>query len=203
MVLALALPTTLPHRELIVTMTFGVVILSLLGQGLSIPSVLRALRVVDSGGSARAFDAAREEFRAARAAVAELDYLTDAGVMPDRIERYLRGRYGLRLEHARSKLREAIVRGDEDVGGRTIGAADGIQLGEDVSPDEARDPRTAGSGARLTMDETVRDVERYLLDVERDRLDDALRTGQVALEAYNELVAELDVRRAALVLSRS
>ncbi len=45
MVLALSLPTALPHRELIVTMTFGVVILSLLGQGLSISSVLRVLRI--------------------------------------------------------------------------------------------------------------------------------------------------------------
>jgi CPA1 family monovalent cation:H+ antiporter len=56
MVLALALPGSFPHRESIVTMTFGVVILSLFVQGLSIARLLRWLGIQDtetaSGASA-------------------------------------------------------------------------------------------------------------------------------------------------------
>ncbi len=43
MVLALALPRAFPYRELIVTMTYGVVLLSIVIQGLSIGSLLRRL----------------------------------------------------------------------------------------------------------------------------------------------------------------
>ena len=43
MVLALSLPDTIPDRPLIIAMTFGVVTLSILGQGLSMPLLLRRL----------------------------------------------------------------------------------------------------------------------------------------------------------------
>jgi CPA1 family monovalent cation:H+ antiporter len=43
MVLALSLPASMPNRSLLITMTFGVVTLSILGQGFSMPALLRAL----------------------------------------------------------------------------------------------------------------------------------------------------------------
>ena len=46
MVLALAIPDSLPERELIVTTTFGVVVLSILLQGLTTGPLLRRLRIV-------------------------------------------------------------------------------------------------------------------------------------------------------------
>jgi CPA1 family monovalent cation:H+ antiporter len=46
-VLALALPASLPHRQLLITMTFGVVVLSLIGPGLSMPAILRRFGVPD------------------------------------------------------------------------------------------------------------------------------------------------------------
>jgi CPA1 family monovalent cation:H+ antiporter len=48
MVLALALPMDLPHRTQLIAMTYGVVLLSLLLQGVSMPWMLRRLRL---GGS--------------------------------------------------------------------------------------------------------------------------------------------------------
>jgi CPA1 family monovalent cation:H+ antiporter len=45
MVLALSLPESLEHRELIVTLTAGVVIVSLVGQGLTMRPLLRRLRL--------------------------------------------------------------------------------------------------------------------------------------------------------------
>jgi monovalent cation:H+ antiporter, CPA1 family len=199
MVLALALPTTMPHRELLITITFGVVTLSLLGQGLSIPGVLHGLRVVEPREPGRAFDTAREEFRAARAAVEELDYLADAGVIPGRVEVYLRRRYGPRLERARRKLQEVVATADEAARADRHGSAAGKSPSRTDSADDLS--TAADAGSRAAMDETVRQVERYLLDVERDRLDDALRAGHLPVDAYHELIADLDARRAALILS--
>jgi len=50
MVLALALPPTFPHRTQLVAMTYGVVLLSLVLQGLSMPWMIRRLEV--GGGAA-------------------------------------------------------------------------------------------------------------------------------------------------------
>jgi CPA1 family monovalent cation:H+ antiporter len=48
-VLALALPMSLPSRGLLVSMTVGVALLSIIGQGLSMPALIRVLRL--DGGS--------------------------------------------------------------------------------------------------------------------------------------------------------
>jgi Na+:H+ antiporter len=50
MVLALSLPVTLTQREFIVTLTFGVVILSILLQGLTVASLLRWLGISQAPG---------------------------------------------------------------------------------------------------------------------------------------------------------
>ena len=74
MVLALALPKSFPSRETIITLTFGVVLLSLLVQGLTMAPLLRRL-----GVSASRAD--REEYErltgVRRAAVAALDALSE------------------------------------------------------------------------------------------------------------------------------
>ena len=188
MVLALALPTSLPYRGLVITMTFGVVTLSLLGQGLSMPFVLRRLKLVDSANPRTLFDVAREEFRAARAAVEELDYLTEAGVLPGGLEGRLRNRYGSRLTRAEARLRQAV--GQISARGT---ARDGT-----AGEEERSDAALLDAHTRESMEESVRRVERYLLDVERDRLGDALRAGHLRADAYDQLIAELDARRAAL-----
>jgi CPA1 family monovalent cation:H+ antiporter len=53
MVLALALPADFPHRELILHVTFGVVLLTLLVQGLTMKPLLRWLGMAHAGHAAR------------------------------------------------------------------------------------------------------------------------------------------------------
>jgi CPA1 family monovalent cation:H+ antiporter len=48
--LALALPPEAPSRDLIVAMSFGVVLFTLLVQGLSLPMLLRRLGLVQASG---------------------------------------------------------------------------------------------------------------------------------------------------------
>jgi monovalent cation:H+ antiporter, CPA1 family len=197
MVLALALPVTLPYRGLLITMTFGVVPLSLLGQGLTMPVVLRGLKLVDVARPRSLFEGAREEFRAAHAAVEEIDYLTEAGVLSGGLEARLRRRYDSRLGRAEARLRQAVA---QMTGAPVAPASAGraVATGEDAGGVPAESDH--GAPTRESMAESVRRVERYLLDVERDRLGDALRAGQLPADAYDQLIAELDVRRAALTL---
>jgi monovalent cation:H+ antiporter, CPA1 family len=185
MVLALSLPLVLPHRSLLVTMTFGVVTLSILGQGLTMPALLRHLSVTGGDDVARrqAFEAAREDFRAARAALEELDYLSAAGLVPEKVDVVLRRRYLPRLQQAESRLKTS---------GAVLDASEAsVEAGVAPMP---------GDGGSVTLDTgaTVRRLERYLLDVERARLSDALRAGSMPVETYDQLAAELDARRAAL-----
>jgi CPA1 family monovalent cation:H+ antiporter len=55
MVLAAALPVDFPERELVVTVTFGVVVLSILCNGLTVGPLLRAMGLIRgaSGGTLR------------------------------------------------------------------------------------------------------------------------------------------------------
>jgi CPA1 family monovalent cation:H+ antiporter len=71
---ALALPLETPERDLLVFVTFCVILVTLVGQGLTLPWLVRALGVsVDGGTSAQERRARRI---AAEAAVARLDELT-------------------------------------------------------------------------------------------------------------------------------
>jgi CPA1 family monovalent cation:H+ antiporter len=201
MVLALSLPPEFAHRSLIVTMTFGVVTLSILGQGLTMPTLLRRLSLTAGRAERRlqAFEAAREDFRAARAALEELDYLNAAGLVPAGIDRTLRQRYMPRLATAEIRLKASVdampgAAEDEDVGHPAVHAAAADML----EPGGRTDGRSDVDSTFPDTASMVRRIERYLLDVERDRLGEAVRAGSMSTETYNQLVAELDARRAGL-----
>ncbi len=75
MVLALALPDAFPERPAIVTMTFGVVLLSIVLQGITAGPLLRLLGLAGGRSEKARFDARRAELMAARAALDALDRL--------------------------------------------------------------------------------------------------------------------------------
>jgi CPA1 family monovalent cation:H+ antiporter len=100
---ALALPNDLPGRDLIVFVTFCVIVVTLIGQGMTLPFVVRAIHVPeDDGGAAR--EDAKARIKAAQAALARLDELEADGVVrPDSAER-LRGAYGFRVNRFQERL---------------------------------------------------------------------------------------------------
>jgi monovalent cation/hydrogen antiporter len=73
---ALALPLStdagapFPGRDLILFLTFSVILATLVGQGLTLPLLIRALGLEDDGGEAR--EDAKARIRAAEAALARL-----------------------------------------------------------------------------------------------------------------------------------
>jgi CPA1 family monovalent cation:H+ antiporter len=91
---ALALPTNLPGRDLIVFLTFAVILVTLVGQGLTLPLLVRWLRLADDGGAER--EDAKARIKAAEAALARLEELEAEGwVLEDTAER-TRGAYRFR-----------------------------------------------------------------------------------------------------------
>jgi monovalent cation/hydrogen antiporter len=112
---ALALPltthagTAFAERNLIVFLTFSVILGTLVAQGLSLPALIRALRLEEDGLADR--EEAKARIKAARAALQRLDELTaEDWVREDTAER-MRGLYNFR------QTRFAARFGDGDDGG--------------------------------------------------------------------------------------
>jgi monovalent cation/hydrogen antiporter len=113
---ALALPLTtdagrpLPHRDLILFLTFAVILVTIVGEGLTLPWLIRRLGVQDDGSEEE-----REEIRArliaAEAALRRLDEVeTEGWAREDTLER-MRGLY--RFRQRRFKVRAGKI-DDED-----------------------------------------------------------------------------------------
>jgi CPA1 family monovalent cation:H+ antiporter len=93
----------LPGRDLIVFLAFAVVLATLLVQGLSLPAVIRALRLEEDDGGAEA-EEALARVRAAEAALARLDELEgEAWVLDDTAER-VRGAYRFRIDRFSARM---------------------------------------------------------------------------------------------------
>jgi CPA1 family monovalent cation:H+ antiporter len=99
---ALALPTDFPQRDLIVFLTFAVILVTLVGQGLTLPALIRLLRVEADDAGDR--EDAKARIKAAEAALARLEELAaEDWVREDTAER-LRGTYGFRRDRFRARL---------------------------------------------------------------------------------------------------
>jgi monovalent cation/hydrogen antiporter len=108
---ALALPfetdadAAFPARDLILFLTFSVILATLVGQGLTLPAVIRLLRLEDDGLEER--EDAKARIRAAEAAVARLAELeSEDWVREDTAER-LRGLYRFRTDRFRARFDDA------------------------------------------------------------------------------------------------
>jgi len=112
MVLALGLPSELPHRDLIVAMTFGVVVLSILIQGTTMAPLLRWLGLVAGREGRRQYDRMRVTLRAQRAALAEVDELVEEGELPPETTDALRRDYQERIKATEVALGEVGLEAD-------------------------------------------------------------------------------------------
>lgn len=105
MVLVLGLAPDFPHRELLITMTFGVVILSIVIQGLSMAPLLRRLSLVGSREEQREHEVLRSRVRAARAVLAELDQRAKDGSIRAEVVDEIRAEYEQQIAEAEEHIR--------------------------------------------------------------------------------------------------
>ena len=105
-----------PERDLILFLTFCVILVTLVGQGLMLPSVIRALGLANAGRRERA-SVRREEHEARRgaieAALKRLDDLASERDLPDEVLHPLRS-------YHRDRLRHVQHRSDGDDGHRRL-----------------------------------------------------------------------------------
>lgn len=99
---ALALPLTVeggalfPQRDLIIFLTFAVILATLVLQGLSLPLIIRGLRVVDDGRIEHEENQAR--LRAAEIAQARLDEIAHEQALPQKLVEKIKVRYTARIK---------------------------------------------------------------------------------------------------------
>lgn len=108
MVLALSLPGSMPHRSFVVTVTFGVVVLSILIQGVTMSGLLRALGIA-ADGSLVEHERRRGGLQAARAALDELERVVHTRYTSEAAAASLREHYRRRIAEEERRLRASHV----------------------------------------------------------------------------------------------
>jgi Na+/H+ antiporter len=111
-----------PDRDLILFLTFSVILVTLVGQGLMLPAVIRALGLANAGRRERHADRA-EEFAARRQAIeaglARLEELAQERELAEEVVEPLRARQRDRLQHVKHRVdgddahKELVERRDE------------------------------------------------------------------------------------------
>jgi CPA1 family monovalent cation:H+ antiporter len=105
---ALALPlqtdagAAFPGRPLIVFLTFAVILATLVGQGLTLPWLIRALGLEDDGGEER--EDAKARIKGAEAALARLEELVGEDWVREETAERLRGLYRFRGDRFRARF---------------------------------------------------------------------------------------------------
>ena len=139
MVLALALPFGFPHRDQLVAMTFGVVLLSLILQGLSMSWLLQRLGVVQRRPGSDVLDHARNDLRLVDTGLAELVEMRRQHAAHPEILDAIERRIDARRSHAEARLAalhlaSGELRRDEAIRAvRRLLIAEKVDLAEAVS----------------------------------------------------------------------
>jgi Na+/H+ antiporter len=150
-----------PGRDLIVFLTFAVILVTLVGQGLTMPVVIRLLGLEDDGVLDR--EEAKARIHAADAALARLDELRNEDWVRDDTAERLKGAYGFRKRRFQARF------DDEDDGALEERSLSYQRLLRELLTAERESVFELRRNGKIS-DETMRRVERDL-DLEDTRLD--------------------------------
>jgi CPA1 family monovalent cation:H+ antiporter len=106
MALALSLPSGIPNREELIALVFGTVLLSLVGQAVSLPWWVKRLKITHSSEAYQWIESLQAQLMTGKAAQEELDSLLKAGVLPKSVYEELRASYQVRVAAAERSLRD-------------------------------------------------------------------------------------------------
>jgi CPA1 family monovalent cation:H+ antiporter len=113
MVLALALPPALAQRDLLITVTFGVVLLSIMVQGLTMKPLLQRLGVVRGRQARMTYQIRRGELHMTQAALAEIGEMERLQVTSPTVLHELREEYEARSREAATAVEALRVKQDD------------------------------------------------------------------------------------------
>ena len=106
MALAISLPFTLPDRAEVITLVFSTVLVSLVGQGLSLPWVVKRLRLSHSSEIRQRMEHLQLTMITAKAAQEELQHLLQFGSLSKSLYEELFATYQARIAASERDLRE-------------------------------------------------------------------------------------------------
>ncbi len=168
MALALSLPVTLPGRSQVVALVFSTVLISLVGQGLSLPVLVKRLRLTSASPTQQRMETLQMNMIAAKAAQQELASLLQSGSLPKNLYEELFAAYQAQIATADRDLRDLYNR------------------------------RTLNAAANLEDQRSLDGLRRRLYLAEKGAVNDALRKGLLSEEVSQGYIRELNERLLAL-----
>ena len=123
MALAVAIPLTLPGRDNIIALVFGAVLFSLVGQGLSLPWIVKRLKISRVSDVMQEAGQLQIQLIASKAAQDELDSLLKSGVLSKAVYEELWASYQARVAHSERVLRDLY---NKHRAGQVQGARSGL-----------------------------------------------------------------------------
>ncbi|MGB7445194.1 MAG: Na+/H+ antiporter [Coleofasciculaceae cyanobacterium] len=104
--LVLSLPADLPGREQLIAIILGIVLVSLVVQGLSLPWFLRRLKLAHHSERGQLVEQLQAQLMTGKAAQEELDSLLKSGILPKAVYEEMWAAYQVRVATSERKLRE-------------------------------------------------------------------------------------------------
>ncbi|MGK7955303.1 MAG: cation:proton antiporter [Crocosphaera sp.] len=105
MAMALTLPYTLPGRSEVITLVFSTVFVSLVGQGLSLPSLIKRLQLSKPSQTKEQMETLQLNLIASKAAQQELASLLNSGSLPKSLYKELFATYQVKIAVSEQELR--------------------------------------------------------------------------------------------------
>lgn len=112
--LALSLPSNLPGRETLLAIILGIVLLSLVGQGLTLPWVVQRLKLSHRSESSHQIEELQAQLMTGKAAQDELDSLFKSGVLAKSVYEEMRASYQVRVATSERTLRDIYNQRSDD-----------------------------------------------------------------------------------------
>lgn len=162
---ALALPLETPDRALLLFLAFCVILATLVGQGLTLPWLIRALGVADDGASIE--QEAHARLAAVNAAVRRIEHLADEWPTHRPLVDTLKVQYGHRKTHL---FDQQVLREDE--------------------ADENIPPREQSAEQELLEHRSIR---RSVIDAERAAILELRRAGKISDQVWRRVERDLDL----------
>ncbi|HEY1388107.1 MAG TPA: Na+/H+ antiporter [Ktedonobacterales bacterium] len=162
---ALSLPLGLPDRDLLLTMTLGIVLFTLLVQGLTMRPLLTWLGVVRTDTSRREIDLAVGRLQVTQAAAREVGALQETGALDPAVAKRLIAGYAARREEIRQSL--TVAYGGSATWERREERAAARHLLQ-VQREAARSAAAQGQIAEDTLGVLLKEIDQDLARVEQE-----------------------------------
>ncbi len=164
MVLALSLPHNFPHRALLINLVFGVVLLTILIQGLSISPLARILKILGGSQASQDFEMQRMRVVLAQVGNHEIGRLRQEGLRDGHALDVLATYYQREQEDAEKKLASLDKRDD-----KLVLQGDFSRLYRHLLLKEKQkilDAREEGMLSEASCDQMLADIDANLLEIE-------------------------------------